>query len=259
MPRHLRTRRILPRPLLSVATAGAVMALAVVCPSGAAQAVEGSCSLSGTAFADTNRSGGQDPGESPRSGDVLYLYDATGAYVSNVQTDSTGWYGYPSLACGTYTLKYASTTWWGIRKTLVPTTSGNPLPTRTVTLTGAGQLDFGWRSIVRSTTNPIDAYTGPEGLRVESYDDVLPAKTLYDSVLRGNVGGEASHVTVRFDLTPSSMTNSGIGATNGVYDSFDATCNVDYVSWLVVTRPSSTSTATRGRSTAPTSCSRTRR
>ncbi|MDX6215223.1 MAG: hypothetical protein QOG99_807 [Frankiales bacterium] len=219
---------------ISARTAIVATAVGVLATGLHASAATGPCSLSGTAFLDSNRNGALDDGETPRSGDVLYLYDSAGGYVSNVSTDSAGHYAYPSLACGSYALTYASNSWWNVRNNLVPTTTGSLFPRQTVTLAGAGTADFGWRPILRSTQagSPLDVFTGPQGLRVESYDDVVGAKTLYDALLQGDVGPEAKDVTVRFDLTASSMTNTSVGATNGTYDSFNAISHVDYVSWL---------------------------
>jgi hypothetical protein len=233
MPRHLRPRHVLRRPLLSAASAGTLVLLGVAFPPGPVQA-DGTCSVSGTAFVDSNRNGALDVGEAGRSGDTLYLFDDSGTVVAGTTTASDGTYTFAQLACATYSVSYETTTWWGIRGSMVPTTTGSLLPRRTLALTGAGRADFGWRPIVRSTTagSPINSYTGPQGLKVESYDDVVPAKDIYDNLLRGTTGPEAATVTVRFDITPSSMTNSSIGATNGVYDSFSATVNVDWMSWL---------------------------
>jgi hypothetical protein len=216
-----------------IAIATAAVLTGVGLPMLPAQAA-GTCSLSGVAFGDDNRNGVQDAGETPRSGDLIYLFNGTGAYVANATTDSSGHYDFASLTCGSYDVRYAANSWWAVRDNLVPTTTGSVLPRQTITLAGAGAANFGWRQIVRSTQvgSPLDTYTGPQGLRVESYDDVISAKRLYDAVLQGNVGPEAGKVTVRFDITASSMTNTSISATAGRYDGFSAVSNVDYVSWL---------------------------
>ena len=63
--------------------------------------------------------------------------------------------------------------------------------------------DFGWRPIVRSTdaAAPISTYTGPSGLRVSSYDDVVGAREIHDTLVAGaRIGAEAPYTQIRFDL-----------------------------------------------------------
>jgi hypothetical protein len=210
----------------------AVAGLSALALPRAAHADTASCVITGTAFADTDRNGVQGSGEAPRSGDILYLFDSAGGYVSGATTDSAGAYAFAAVPCGTYTVEYGSQTWWGIRDSLVPTTTGSVLPQKTVT--GAAAVSFGWRPIVRSTTagSPIASYTGPQGLRVESYDDVVSPADLYAAVLRGNVGAEAASTTIRFDLGSSSTTSGAATSSNGRYTSFNAISDVTYLSWL---------------------------
>jgi hypothetical protein len=157
-----------------------------------ASATDATCTVSGSAFADPDRDG-QRGTAAARSGDVIYLYDAGGAYVAGATTDAAGSYAFAPVPCGDYTVTYGAQTWWSVRDSLVPTTTGSVLPSRDVT--GTARADFGWRPITRSTT-PITTYTGAEGLRVESYDDVVRAQELHAAVLRGTVGPEASCVAL---------------------------------------------------------------
>lgn len=239
MPKHARTRSprtLSPRTRRTAALAGALTATVagglLVAPQ--VQAADATCSLSGRAFADSNRNGVLDAGEQPRASDLLYVFTSAGGYVLNTTTDAAGAYSVPSLPCGSYDVQYAASSWWPIRGSLTPTTTGSLLPRASVSLTGAGTADFGWRPITRSSTAgaPLDSYVGPEGLRVESYDDVVPAKAVYDAALRGAVGAEAKDVTIRFDLASAGMTNTSISSTSSGYSSFSAVVYVDFVSWL---------------------------
>ncbi len=215
------------RPRAVALTAVAVTAGLLAAPHLAHAA--GTCAISGTAFTDSDRNGVRGAGEAARSGDVLYLYDAAGSYVANATTSSTGDYAFSGLTCGTYTVDYAASTWWGVRETQVPTTTGGVLPRQTVT--GTATASFGWRPIVTSTT-PLSTYTGPQGLKVESYNDAVTAKQVYDAAIGSTVGAEAPNVTIRFADGSSSTTTSSVGATNGVYDRFSAVSHVTYLSWL---------------------------
>lgn len=234
MPKHAgpTTRRPRRAAVVTGGLAAAVLGGLLVAPQ--VQASDGTCSLSGSAFLDADRDGTQDAGEQPRVGDLVYVFDGGGAYVTNASTGAAGHYAVPALACGTYRVEYAATSWWEVRNDLTPTTTGSLFPRTSVTLTGAGNADFGWRPILRSTTagTPVDTYAGPEGLRVESYDDVVPAKDVYDAALRGAIGPEAAHTTIRFDLSSSGMTNTSIRSNGTSYDAFTALVHVDLVSWL---------------------------
>jgi hypothetical protein len=231
MARHLR-KRPRHRIALSALTATATAVLVVGLPTSPVRAE--TCSLSGSAFVDANLSGTRDPGEQPRVNELLYVFDDSGAYVLNARTDANGHYATPALACGTYVVQYSSSSWWAVRDDLTPTTTGSLLARKSVSISGAGTVDFGWRPIIRSTTagQPLDTYVGPEGLRVESYDDVVPAKDVYDAALRGAVGAEARDLTIRFDLVSSGVTSTSITHSGTQYDGFQALTDVDFVSWL---------------------------
>lgn len=218
----------------TVAVAFAATALAVGAWAVPASAASGT--LSGTAFLDADRDAALDAGESLRSGDKVYLYATDGTYLRNAVTDSAGRYVFTDLPGGSYRVAYAPTSWWGLRADLVSTTA-DLRASRQVVVDGPTTADFGWRPIVRSTTagSPISAFTGPEGLRVESYDDVVTARELYDAILRGSagaVGAEAATTVVRFDLASSSTTSTSIGSSGGRYTSFRATVGVTWLSWL---------------------------
>jgi hypothetical protein len=190
--------------------------------------------IAGTVFEDLNRNAVRDAGEPAWEGHQLYLFDAAGAYRATAYSDASGGYAFAGLADGDYRVDYASPSWWAIRDTWVPTTTGSLRPSRAVPLAGAASVDFGWRRIVRSTdaTAPLSTYTGPSGLRVESFDDAVGAREVHDAVAQGLVGPEAKFVTIRFDLGPNSSTVAGWQGTPGSYSSYSAICYDNYVSWL---------------------------
>jgi hypothetical protein len=105
-----------------------------------------------------------------------------------------------------------------------------------VHLAGSAIQHFGWRPILRSTdvTAPISQYIGPNGIRIQSYDDAVSARTIYDHLMRGSLlGPEASTVTIRFDLGAGmNVTSTGVQQSDGVYSGFRATCYLNYESWL---------------------------
>jgi hypothetical protein len=191
------------------------------------------CTVSGTAFQDSNRNGVQDAGEPAMSGQTLWLTSSTGAMLA-ATTDSAGRYAFTGLAPGLYRLDYENSTYRALQDTWVPTTTGSLRPSVQLDLSADATVNFGWRQIVRSTdiSQPLSVYTGPTGLRVESFDDVVPAKDLYDALAVAYLTGEAPLTTVRFDYGSSSVTTSGAGKnSSGVYSSYSAVSYVTYASW----------------------------
>ena len=68
---------------------------------------------------------------------------------------------------------------------------------------------------------------------MKSYDDVIPAKAIYDRLMSGLlIGPEARFTTIRFDFAPTGSTSTTAASTGGVYTSYAATSNVSFVSWL---------------------------
>jgi hypothetical protein len=215
---------------LSVAVLAGLALPAV--PAGAAETTG---SISGVAFEDTNRNGVRDAGEAPMANHVLYVFDVSGAFVSQATTASDGAYRFASLAPGDYKITYASSSWWSLRDSWVPTTTPSLRPEVQVTLGSAAFADFGWRPLLRSSDagSPMTSFTAPDGLRVLSYNDAVPARQVHDALRGGSLlGKEASSVVVRFALTSSSTTSTAATQENGVYTSFSATVNIDYTSWL---------------------------
>jgi len=191
--------------------------------------------LGGFVFQERDRDGVFETDEQPLANQHLFLYDGAGAYLANTYSDASGWYRFGGLADGAYRVQFAPAAWWAIREDWVPDTTGTLSPLQTVSLTGTARADFGWRPIVRSTdpVAPISSYTGPSGLEVRSYDDVVPAREIHDRLLEGSlVGAETRFVTIRFDLTKNGSTSTMAVGSNGIYTDYHATSNLTYLAWL---------------------------
>lgn len=191
--------------------------------------------LGGYAFQDVNRDGVFQVGELPLASQHLYLYGGSGAYLGTTYSGANGWYTFAGLADGAYLVRYAADSWFAIRDDWVPDTSGSILPHFGVTLPGTGRADLGWRRIVRSTdpNRPLSSYVAPNGLRVQSYDDVVSAQSIFERLATGTlIGAEASLVTVRFDFNSSAVTTTSSLHSGSSYTWYSATSYVDYASWL---------------------------
>ena len=208
--------------------------LAVLAASPIAARAASTPSIAGSAFQDANRNGVRDAGEASWSGHQLYLFDGAGAYRATATTDSAGAYAFTGLSAGAYRVEYASPSWWAIRDSWAPTTTPSLKPSVVLNVSDAATVNFGWRPIVRSTnlSAPLSVYTGPSGLRVESFDDVVTARQVHDAVTQGLVGAEAAYVTVRFDAGPDSSTVAGWQGAAGSFSNYSAICYDNYVSWL---------------------------
>ena len=212
-----------------------IVLAAVLLPiSSAAASGAGSGTISGSTWKDLNRDGVQQADEPVLTDQQLYLFDAAGNYLAVTYSDAAGRYTFTGLADGDYTVKYASPSWWALRDDWVPTTTGSIYPRVSLTLWGEATADFGWRAIVRSTelSAPISTFTAPNGLRVESFDDVVPAAEIYDVVMRGTVGPEAQYVKIRFDYGTSASTVASWQESSGAFSNFRAVCYDNYVTWL---------------------------
>ncbi len=217
------------RLLSNAALLGAVLAMLLAAAAPATQAA----TLSGVAFKDLDRSGTLSATEELLGGQELYLFQ-NDAYVTGATTDASGRYTMSGLQDGDYRVQYAAPSWWALRDNWVPTTTGSLRAMRDVRVAGDYTADFGWRPIVRSIDPdaPISTFTGPSGLKVSSYDDVVPARELHDALALGRLGEEAAHVEVRFDLNQASVTATSVAESNGVYSNYSARSYVSYASWL---------------------------
>jgi hypothetical protein len=224
-------RHVRPVAALAVAVFGAA------CVTWDTPASAATAYVQGTAFKDLDGDQVADAGEERLSGLAVWVLDAAGStYVGGATTDSTGSYAVAVPTDGTYTVMIAPSSWSSWQQDWVPTTTGSIRARTTVAVSGgAGHMDFGIRPIVRSTTlgSPLSSYTGGNGLVVESYDDAVTARDLFDDLMSGSmVGAEAAHVLVRFDIGTSSSTTTGVGTSNGSYTQYDAVSYVTYSSWM---------------------------
>jgi len=192
-------------------------------------------SITGAAYQDLNRNGSREAGEPSFSAHRLDLFGGTGAFLATTVTDSAGGYQFAGLADGDYTVRYDAADWWSMRDDWVTTTTGSLYPEVSVHLGGSAIADFGWRRIVRSTdaTGPISSYTGSNGLVVQSFDDAVDARTIYDALMQGSlIGNEASRVTIKFDIGSGTSTTSSVTQSNGTYSGYRAFVYMAYVMWL---------------------------
>ena len=188
-------------------------------------------SISGVAFEDTDRDGVKDAGEPGWADQEVLLYDLADRYYGSAVTDAAGSYSFVNLSAGTYRVLYAPRGWWSLRDQWVPTTSGTLEPDVTRSVDGATTVHFGWRRIIRSAS-PLSTFTGPEGLRAEVYNDVVPARALYDVVAAGLVTQEAPFVTLRLDKSGASATSATATYENGSFTRYSAVSDISYLSWL---------------------------
>lgn len=192
--------------------------------------------IGGYVFQETDRDGIYETAEQPLANRHLFLFDGAGTYLGNTYSSTSGWYQFSGLPDGAYRVEFAPADWWEVRKDWAPDTTPSLKPERSVHLIGSQRTDFGWRPIVRSSdaSSPISSYVGPSGLKVKSYDDVVAARTVHDRLLEGSlIGAEASRITVRFDFADTGSTSTMAARSNGgPYDTFEATSDISYLSWL---------------------------
>lgn len=202
---------------------------------GVASASSGASTITGAVWADADRDGVYDDGETPFAGRLLLLFNAAGTNVASAQTDANGRYAFGALPDGGYRVAFSTQCWWELRNDWVPTTTGSLSFSRTVTLSGTAVADIGLRTIVRSTeiTAPVSSFTAPSGLVVKSYDDAVTASEVYAALSRGSlIGPEAATTTVHFDFgTQTDATTSVVGSP-GSYSGFSANLWISYLSWL---------------------------
>lgn len=221
--------------VMSRAIATAIVTLAALGAFVATAPAASAATLGGTAFKDLNRDGVWQTSEPLLADQEIHLYAPDGPYLARAITDAFGHYVFSDLVDGNYRVAFDTPSWWALRQDWVPSTSVSLRASRSVSVSGTATVDFGWRPIVRSTdpSAPISTYTGPSGLRVSSYDDVVTARELYDALASDLIGPEAPYTEVRFDLGASSMTSLSAAQSNGgPYSSYSATSYVSYLSWL---------------------------
>jgi hypothetical protein len=219
-----RTRLIALGLFAALAGAGAAPATAAGTP--------GTSTISGTAWSDTNRDAAFDASETPRQGDLVYLEDASGTLLKAMNTDASGAYAFNGLANGDYRVEYDGGTWSTLQSDWTPTTTGSLYPNISIHLQGAARADFGWRQIVRSST-PLSSYVSAEGVTVESYDDVLTARMIYDALHAGTmIGAEAPRTRVQFDSGPTSVTSVSVNGSPGSFYGYRATSLISWDAWL---------------------------
>lgn len=201
----------------------------------AGPALAASNTVSGVVFHDDNRNGAFDPGESPMSGQTLYLYGPTGSYLGATTTDSTGAYSFGGLADGSYRVDYSSASWSPLRDSYVPTTTPTLKPTLSVSLSGSAVANFGWRPLVSSSdlSKPIASFTAGNGLRIYTYNDALTPQQVDTALSAGSlIGPEAADTNIRFAYGTTNQTVTSTQQSGTTYTSYGATVYITYDSWL---------------------------
>jgi hypothetical protein len=191
-----------------------------------------SATISGSVYEDLNRDGMRQADEPALEGQQLYLFDSNGSYLGTTLADTNGHYGFVGLADGDYRVDCEASS---LQSGWVPTTTGSVYPFAGVHVASSATVDFGWRPIITSSDldAPIETFDGPNGLRVETFNDALSAKAVYDDLSTGTlVGPEAASVTLRFGYGNTNSTNTSAVQSNGVYTSYRATSYFSYASWL---------------------------
>jgi hypothetical protein len=220
------------RTRLAAIAAAAAMATGLLAPA-MAEATAGS--VAGSVWVDVDRDGQRGPTESPLPGVAIAISDATtGRPLAAAVTDGEGRFAV-SAPDGALLVAIDAGAWFGLADDWVPTTTGSLEPVRTVVVSGsAAAADLGLRPIVRSTVEgqPISAFTGPSGLRVESYNDVIPARSVHDQLASGLLGGEAAATLVRLGLDTTNHTRSSWSGALGTFMGYTATVNAAYRTWI---------------------------
>jgi hypothetical protein len=218
--------------VLAISIAAATVVAGAVHPS---PALAAGSTISGSVYADANRNGQLDAGEAPFSGRQINVFGSNGSYLANGVTDAAGHFTVSGLTDGTYTVTFDTTDWQSLRTDWVPTTTGSLQFSRTVTLSTAAVADFGLRQIVRSTdiSAPLTTYTATTGLIVRSYNDAVPARSVYNALAAGTLQGkEAASTQVYFDIGTQTDCSTAVGGTQGSYSGFSASLWISYLSWV---------------------------
>lgn len=193
----------------------------------------GTASISGVAFEDADRDGVRDAGEAPMVDQLVYAYAVGGAGSLQARTGQDGRYVLGDVLDGTWLVTYSALSWSPLKQDWVPTTTGSIRPERAVTVAGGPTtVDFGWRRIVRSTTSPLSTYTSAAGLVVESYNDAVTAREVFEAVAQGDLGSEQPHVVVRLDHGPSSYCSISSQRSGGTVGQFRAVCSNNWSTWV---------------------------
>ena len=213
----------------------AIVTLTTLCAAAMGAQVAQAAEISGAAFKDVNRDGVKQAAEEPLAGKEIYAFDSSGRPIGHAPTDVTGRYVISNLPTGAYSVRYGTSDWWELWQDWAPTTTGSERPSVSVQLNDTATVDFGWRPIVRSSdvAAPISTYVAADGLRINSYNDVISAEQIHDRLALGSLrGAEAPHTTIRFDYRPSNYCEVSTTRVDGVYGDYRALCHITYLGWL---------------------------
>lgn len=222
-----------------LAAAGASLLMVCLAPGASSVHASGSSVISGTVFQDLNRNGVRDTAEAGFSSLRMNLYDSTGTNIAAAYTDASGSYQFTGLSDGSYVVAPDGSAWTSYNDSWVMTTIPTPAPNYLtphlgVSLTGSATASFALRPITRSTATPFTTYQAPDGMLVQSYDDVVPASAIYAALSQGQfMGTPASpYTTINFDFGPNpNITTFSCGGSPGAYSSYSAVTTLTYAAW----------------------------
>lgn len=222
------------RPVLFVVVFAGVGVIALLSSQAA-----GTSTITGVAFYDNNRNGVQDAGEAPIASQRIYVVDLaaqSGTQPVSALTDANGHYVISNLADSNYKVEYDATNWESLINDWVPSTlNGSLKPRVEISLVGSASVNFGWRQILKSAdlNAPIATYTGPSGLKVDTYNDAVKPQQIYDDASKYLVGAEAPTLNIKFAYgTGGGMTTSSYGKANGLYSGYSARVWIPYGSYV---------------------------
>jgi hypothetical protein len=211
----------------------ALLTLVATAPLGAGTAGAAEAAIGGVAFQDLNGDGQRQADEPPFVDHLVYLYNASGTVIATRRTAADGSYQF-DVGPGTYRVAYAPTAWRAVWSDWVPTNTGSLRPEHADVTAGA-TADFAWRPIVKSddVNAPISQHVGAEGLRVQSYNDVVDARAIHEHITEHFlVGDEAPSTTVRFGYRDLNTNSTAVYRSGGEVTRVTSVSYSSYERWL---------------------------
>lgn len=193
--------------------------------------------ISGTLFDDANRNGVVDSGEVPFASKGIAVYrQQDSSWVAGAVTDANGKFTFSGLEDGNYYVATIRSVWVELRGDYVPSfTSSSTDFELPVSLTGATNVNFGLRKIVRSRVieQPISTVTTPKGMIVRSYNDAVTAQQVLDALNKGTLRGEEEKTTkIYFDYNSIAFCSSSYAGAPGSFSAFSASCWINWLGWV---------------------------
>ena len=211
----------------------AVTGVQITVPAAQCSPSTSTTTITGSVFKDMNRDGVFDSGDTPVASINVYFISSGTSY--HATTDLSGHFASGAIPSGSYTVELDPSWWPSMRDNWVPDTTGSVEDWVIACASGSPAINFGLRPITRSTnaSSPITSFRGPNGVVVDSYDDVVSARYLYDDLMTGTlIGPEAAFETIQFDRSSTTTTSSSCANVNGVYVSCSSLSSIALDAWL---------------------------